>query len=510
MLLPGRGRCWVCSRVCRSSLVRSPTRARRGRVEAGWSPWCRATCPDLTEHHRRATTRAVDIPGWTYPSWADVLERAAEYQPRTDERLVVDTTRQLAACVARSPGSSTARPPPAFRLKSESGAGGSTAGAEPAVPLVQPFARRRRHSPTVKTKIIVSVNFGADLPQPRRSSASAARPCTATCGTRPSPSEFDPAQEVGSSISALTSGAPFKIDSWHLLPLSWLHPRLGWLNWAHVGRTIPSSAAGWPPEILPTMTTLINGQPQLTLVVPGVAVWADVPIPDLAGDGDALVRPLAVATCDLDTWVNTGNYPLPMPYALGHEFVAEVQQVAPDVTSVRPGDIVAVPFQISCGACSRCRRGLTGDCTAVPPLSAYGLGGLGGDWGGAVTGVVRVPYADAMLVPLPAGVAPAVASLDNLADAWRTVGPYLPGLDDKRVLIIGGASVGLYATAIARALGAQVTYVGRGNAKAAQSRRRHRRTRHASRQIPLDRANHRSSRGPAAGHTGHGASRDMC
>jgi threonine dehydrogenase-like Zn-dependent dehydrogenase len=53
-----------------------------------------------------------------------------------------------------------------------------------------------------------------------------------------------------------------------------------------------------------------------------------------------------------------------------------------------------------------------------------------------------------------------VASLDNVPDAWRTVVPYL-GSDapDRRVLVIGGLSLGLYATAIARAFGADVTYV---------------------------------------------------
>jgi alcohol dehydrogenase len=93
--------------------------------------------------------------------------------------------------------------------------------------------------------------------------------------------------------------------------------------------------------------------------------------------------------------------------------------------------------------------------------SAYGLGAIGGEaWGGAVSDVVRVPYADAMLVPVPPGVSPAtVASLDNIPDAWRTVVPYLCDAPDKRVLVIGGISVGLYAVAIARAFGAEVTYV---------------------------------------------------
>jgi threonine dehydrogenase-like Zn-dependent dehydrogenase len=209
-------------------------------------------------------------------------------------------------------------------------------------------------------------------------------------------------------------------------------------------------------------------QAQLVLESPGKAAWTSAPVPALDGGpadpaGAALVRPVAVATCDLDTAVNTGAFPLPLPYALGHEFVAEVLETGPAVTVARPGDLVAVPFQINCGHCGYCRRGQTGDCGTVPHVAGYGLGALGGDWGGAMSDVVRVPFADAMLVRLPAGVAPqTVASLDNLTDGWRTVAPYVNALvGDWRVLVMGGQSVGLYAVAIARALDVDVTYLDR-------------------------------------------------
>jgi threonine dehydrogenase-like Zn-dependent dehydrogenase len=210
------------------------------------------------------------------------------------------------------------------------------------------------------------------------------------------------------------------------------------------------------------MTVDIGGSMQhLALTAPGRAEWIEVDQPELTGAGDALVRPVAVATCDLDAGINAGQYPMPLPYLLGHEFVAEVVEVADDVRGVRPGDLVAVPFQISCGTCARCRRGATDICASVPLGSAYGLGRIGGDWGGAMCDRVRVPYADAMLMALPPGVAPhTVASLDNLADGARTVLPHIERLDDdKRVLVVGRQSVGLYATAVARAFGAEVTYV---------------------------------------------------
>ena len=203
---------------------------------------------------------------------------------------------------------------------------------------------------------------------------------------------------------------------------------------------------------------------QLTLVEPGRIEWTDEPDPTLQGAGEALVRPLAVALCDLDASIASGEFPLQAPVALGHEFVAEVVDVGDGVEAARPGDRVVVPFQISCGECTRCRRGQTGDCETVPRLSMYGFGPFGGDWGGALSDLVRVPYADAMLVGLPDGVDPAtVASAsDNIPDAWRTVGPYLARRPGAEVLIVAGGarSIALYAIDIALALGAaRVVYI---------------------------------------------------
>jgi threonine dehydrogenase-like Zn-dependent dehydrogenase len=195
--------------------------------------------------------------------------------------------------------------------------------------------------------------------------------------------------------------------------------------------------------------------------------WRESPEPRLEGPGEALVRPVAVACCDLDVVVVQGRAPLAPPYRLGHEGVAEVMAVGQDVVTVAPGEQVIVPFQISCGACPACRRGNTESCQSVPERSMYGLGPIAGhDGGGFMSDLVRVPYADAMLVALPAGIDPAaVASAsDNVPDAWRCVGPYeheLAGVPepDRRVLVMGGLSIGLYAVGIARALGARVDYV---------------------------------------------------
>ncbi len=204
---------------------------------------------------------------------------------------------------------------------------------------------------------------------------------------------------------------------------------------------------------------------QLTFVEPHRIEWRDVPPPRLDSGEAALVRPLAVTTCDYDHEIIAGRVPLPGPFALGHEFVAEVIDVGDAVKTVQPGDRVVVAFQISCGRCGRCRKGVTSSCEAVPARSAYGLGPIGGvGWGGALSDALRVPFADAMLQPLPAGVAPATLACasDNLCDAWRAVAPFLAEEPGATVLVVGGAafSIALYAVAIARALGAgRVVYL---------------------------------------------------
>src|SRR5258705_11099654 len=101
---------------------------------------------------------------------------------------------------------------------------------------------------------------------------------------------------------------------------------------------------------------------QLTLVEQGKIEWRDVPAPRLEDPGDALVRPLAVSRCDIDLPYVTGLLPPPRTFALGHECVGEVTATGDAVTTVRVGDRVIVPFQISCGACGRCKLGVTGRC----------------------------------------------------------------------------------------------------------------------------------------------------
>ncbi len=212
---------------------------------------------------------------------------------------------------------------------------------------------------------------------------------------------------------------------------------------------------------------------QLTYTAPNAVEWREAPAPALSSDAAALVRPRAVATCDLDAMIITGRSPFAAPFALGHECVAEVLDVGDAVGALAPGQLVSVPFQISCGSCAPCRRGRTSNCSEVPFMATYGFGPAVEQWGGFLSDVVAVPYAEHMLVPVPAGLEPAaVASAsDNISDAWRTVAPGLAADPGAPVLVVGGAgagSIGLYAAALAVALGAEsVTYVDADDARRA-------------------------------------------
>jgi alcohol dehydrogenase len=201
--------------------------------------------------------------------------------------------------------------------------------------------------------------------------------------------------------------------------------------------------------------------------------WRQVPAPLPPSPLGATVRPLAIATCDIDCALCHGTTPLLLPLQLGHECVAEVTAVGAEVATVEVGERVIVPFQINCGVCEPCKAGFTGSCLGVPPIAAFGMGLLTGHYGGAFADELGVPYADAMLVPLPDGVDPAAAAslADNICDAYRHLAPHLPQVlqrdPDAEVLIVGsvtrrfsfGSSMPLYSGLIAKALGARTVTI---------------------------------------------------
>lgn len=229
---------------------------------------------------------------------------------------------------------------------------------------------------------------------------------------------------------------------------------------------------------------------ELQFIRSGRLEWREREAPEIQHPRDAIVRPIVAGRCDgdmlpihrpvsralqigmhigcVDPIVGSicGKVPFQGPFGIGHECVAEVISVGEELQSPEVGDIVVVPWAISCGDCPECLRGLTAKCstTRSNTLSAYGFGKSCGQWGGMIVDELRVPFADHMLVPVPEGVDPVrVASAsDNLADAWRCVVPPLREIPNGSVLILGGAakSIGLYAAGIAaRVTSSNVDYI---------------------------------------------------
>ena len=204
---------------------------------------------------------------------------------------------------------------------------------------------------------------------------------------------------------------------------------------------------------------------QLIALGPGQLEWREVAEPKLLPPTDALVRPIAVSICDADVSFLRGKLPPREAFCFGHEFVADIVTIGADVEGFVAGDRVVVSFLIACGTCRRCRQGYPAACLSVPPKSAYGFG-IFGDWGGAASDLIRVPFAATMMAHLPEGVSAtdAASAGDNLSDAFRCVAEGLEEEPGAPVLVVagggGGPSISLYAAALARALGSeQVDYM---------------------------------------------------
>ena len=206
---------------------------------------------------------------------------------------------------------------------------------------------------------------------------------------------------------------------------------------------------------------MVDLMQSLWFVEPGRLEWREVPAPVLKGDTEALVRPVIAGRCPFDALILRGRLPIPPGFAIGHNAVAEVVAIGDAVTRVAVGDLVVVPPDVSCGQCAPCLRGWTAHCTTVPDGACYGVA-VNGQWGGLFDDLVRLPYADAMLHRIPAGVDPlecvSVGDITGATDelARRHV---LAGAR-TRVLVLAPGVTGLTQAALAIAYGAEhVLYV---------------------------------------------------
>jgi alcohol dehydrogenase len=184
-----------------------------------------------------------------------------------------------------------------------------------------------------------------------------------------------------------------------------------------------------------------------------------VPDPGPTRDTDAVVAVRLAAVCGTDLHVAAGHTPGMRPgTVLGHEFVGTVVAAGAGVRRVAVGTQVMGSDFTACGVCWWCERGEHWHCTH---RQFFGTGGVfGPELAGAQAQFVRVPFADTVLAPLPAGVDDADALLagDNLATGWIAWerGNTRPG---DVVAVIGGGPVGQLAALCAQTIGVAVVVV---------------------------------------------------
>ena len=191
-----------------------------------------------------------------------------------------------------------------------------------------------------------------------------------------------------------------------------------------------------------------------------------------------ILKTVATNICGSDQHMVRGRTTAPIGLVLGHEISGEVVEVGPDVEFIKVGDIVSVPFNISCGRCRNCKERKTGVCLNVNPErpgSAYGYVDMGG-WVGGQAEYVLVPYADWNLLKFPDRdqALEKIMDLTMLSDIFPTGfhGCVTAGVGvGSTVYIAGAGPVGLAAATGAQLLGAAVVIVADLNAdRLAQAR----------------------------------------
>ncbi|MCI9887982.1 formaldehyde dehydrogenase, glutathione-independent [Micrococcales bacterium 31B] len=188
-------------------------------------------------------------------------------------------------------------------------------------------------------------------------------------------------------------------------------------------------------------------------------------------DHGVILRTIATKICGSDQHMVRGRTTAPEGLVLGHEITGEVVEVGRDVEFIKAGDIVSVPFNISCGRCRNCKERRTGICLNVNPDrpgSAYGYVDMGG-WVGGQAEYVLVPYADWNVLKFPDRDQALAKILDlaMLSDIFPTGfhGAVGAGVTvGSTVYVAGAGPVGLAAATSAHLLGAAVVIVADLNA----------------------------------------------
>lgn len=140
-----------------------------------------------------------------------------------------------------------------------------------------------------------------------------------------------------------------------------------------------------------------------------------VPDPKIINENDAIIRVTATAICGSDLHLYNGLMPtMESGDILGHEFMGEVVELGTAKTNLKIGDKVVVPFTISCGRCSFCKKKLFSCCEMAnpnaelarqqlgqSPSGMFGYSHLLGGFSGGQAEYVRVPFANVGPIKVP-------------------------------------------------------------------------------------------------------------
>jgi threonine dehydrogenase-like Zn-dependent dehydrogenase len=183
--------------------------------------------------------------------------------------------------------------------------------------------------------------------------------------------------------------------------------------------------------------------------------------PRIEHPNDAIVRVTLAAICGSDLHLYHGMMPdTRVGHTFGHEFIGVVDEVGSSVQNLKVGDRVMVPFNVYCGSCFFCARGLYSNCHNVNPNATavggiYGYSHTCGGYDGGQAEFVRVPFADVgpSLIPDWMSDEDAVLCTDALATGYfgAQLGDIVEG---DTVVVFGAGPVGLYAARSAWLMGA--------------------------------------------------------
>lgn len=189
----------------------------------------------------------------------------------------------------------------------------------------------------------------------------------------------------------------------------------------------------------------------------------EVPNPKIQKKDDIIVKLTTTAICGSDLHLIHDMVPnLPTDYIIGHDPMGVVEEVGPDVTKVKKGDRVIIPFNVSCGECFYCKHGLTSQCDNSNPHGQsgayFGYSETFGGYPGGQAEYMRVPYGNFTPFKIPDNCEVEDEKLVLLADAMSTAYWTVENsgvTNGNTVIVLGCGPVGLLAQKFCWMLGAK-------------------------------------------------------